>query len=158
MLNNFRTNNSLLCTLTLIICMSYVYIALSISTTKIPDLRYIPILMDSTTPVAWYINLISLDFYYSTCILIADLDKCTFLFQALAYTVLVSFEYLHGLCLGALQEGEQWLQVFSLPPAIPVHFAGGWYIQVDCRARVMVSQCSLQQTWYALLVMSGISC
>ena len=50
----------------------------------------------------------------------------TFLFQALAYTAPASFECPHELYLGVLQEDEQWLQAFSVPPTIPVHFAAGW--------------------------------
>lgn len=55
-----------------------------------------------------------------------DFTTVTFLFQALACTAPASFGCPHELYSGALQEDEQWLQAFSVPPAVPVHFAGGW--------------------------------
>lgn len=87
----------------------------------------------------------------------------TFLFQVLACTAPASFGCPHELYLGVLQEDGQWLQVFSVPPAIPVHFAGG--CMGTCtggsvyrlQREVVLKPVFIKHTWHVLLVVSGTS-
>ena len=58
-------------------------------------------------------------------------EMLTFLSRALACTVPVSFECLHGLSLGDPQEDELLPQAFCLPPVDPAHFAGGWHMHTS---------------------------